>query len=293
MADPATYTKGSWTNLLPAATKAKLENIENGIKANNDALVAETDAGRAMTQAADAAAQRALLNVEDGADVTDEANVTAIAVATDEVTAAPDHIWGLVGGALKRWTKAGFEAVVRAFSATTAAAGTVMLATTGVEAATKVPKATGAEIAALLTAGGYTLTAPSGANSLDGIADTSTWKKVAATPATALNASTIVAGTQWGSGNDGNGGQPPAPKPSAYADGATSHAIGNANRILKLTAGDFTLPATGTYTYISVKWDSVTGLFSGLASESGKAGGSVMDTTTGNQYCAAFVWRTA
>jgi hypothetical protein len=70
MADPATYTKGSWTDLLPAATKAKLENIENGIKANNDAMVAETDAGRAITQAADAAAQRTLLNVEDGADVT-------------------------------------------------------------------------------------------------------------------------------------------------------------------------------------------------------------------------------
>ena len=77
--------------------------------------------------------------------------------------------------------------------ATTEVKGRVMLATTGVEAATKVPKATGAEIAALLTAGGYTLTAPSGSNSLDGIADTATWKKVAAAVATALNAGTYTA----------------------------------------------------------------------------------------------------
>lgn len=196
MADPATYTKGDWTNLSPAATKAKMENIEDGIKAANDALVAETDAGRAITQAANAEAQRTALDVdskaevtgkanaaqaaaeatasadatakanaaqaaaegtasaalsghvadadphaqyqkeepgkglstedyttaeksklggiEASADVTDEANVTAAAVGTAEVTAAPDHIWVLVGGLLKRWTKAGFEAVVKA-----------------------------------------------------------------------------------------------------------------------------------------------------------------------------------
>jgi len=77
MADPATYTKGDWSALTPAEMRSKLENIEHGIKANNDALVAETDAGRAITQAANAAAQRALLNVEDGADVTDAGNVGA------------------------------------------------------------------------------------------------------------------------------------------------------------------------------------------------------------------------
>jgi len=68
-----------------------------------------------------------------------------------------------------------------------------LAATTGIESAYKFPKAMGAEIAAILTAGGYTLTAPSGANSLDGIADTVTWKKVAAAVATALNAGTYDA----------------------------------------------------------------------------------------------------
>lgn len=198
---------------------------------------------------------------------------------------------------------------------TTSAAGVVQLATTGVEEATKVPKATGADLAALLTAGGYTLTAPSGANSLDGIADTATWKKVAAAVATALNADTYTANdadkvsafgiggiapsmatsldnyvtagffkeagnltnSPWGSGiyslvhvqeyaatlvvqtayrisdgilgirtrslfgstwtawkevwtsyTDGNGGQPPAPKPKAYASGLTQGEVATA-----------------------------------------------------------------
>lgn len=192
------YVKGLWTALLPAATKAKMENIEDGIKAASDILDLETDAGRAITQAADAAAQRSALGlgdsvtknvgtgpgdvaagdapaaaqaaaeataagalaghvadadphtqyqkeeagkglstndydnteksklagIEAGADVTDETNITAAAVGTAEVTAAPDHIWVLVGGLLKRWTKAGFEAVVKALLPSTIEAGT-------------------------------------------------------------------------------------------------------------------------------------------------------------------------
>lgn len=106
------YVKGVWTSLLPATVKSKMENIEDGLKDACDVLDLETDAGRSMAQAADAAAQRALLNVEDGADVTDEANVTAIVNATAEVTAAPAHWWVLVGGALKRMTQAGWTALV-------------------------------------------------------------------------------------------------------------------------------------------------------------------------------------
>lgn len=61
------------------------------------------------------------------------------------------------------------------------------------------------------------------------------------TIATAINASTIVAGTQWGSGNDGNGGRPPAPKTlktvvslaqNAYVD------IGTANNSAYLVYAD-------------------------------------------------------
>lgn len=217
------YTEIDFINgSAPALNATNLNKIDEALKDACDQLDAQgvlTEAGRidanaiAATAGADLAERlQTAANVEDGADVTDEANVTAIAVATDEVTAAPDHIWGLVGDALKRWTKAGFEAVVRAFSATTAAAGTVMLASTGIEAATKVPKATGAELAALLTAGGFSLSPAEGADNLDNIADGTTYKRILAAVATALNASTIVAGTQWGSGNDGNGGRPPSAK---------------------------------------------------------------------------------
>lgn len=61
------YAKGLWTALLPAATKAKMENIEDGIKAASDVLDLETDAGRALTQAANAAAQRSALGLGDSA----------------------------------------------------------------------------------------------------------------------------------------------------------------------------------------------------------------------------------
>ena len=59
-------------------------------------------------------AETKLAGIEAGADVTDEANVTAIANATAEVTAAPAHWWVLVGGALKRMTHAGWLTLVRA-----------------------------------------------------------------------------------------------------------------------------------------------------------------------------------
>jgi len=191
------------------------------------------EAGKGLsTNDFDDAAEIKLGGIEAAADVTDEANVTAIANATAEVAAAPDHILVLVGGALKRWTKAGFEAVVKALflatveagaetatpadadvfpsvsaahaaqkstwaqvkaalaiafkhggsnelgtatpaanalskanasgkldawisDATTAVKGIMMLATRGVESAAKAVPAVGADVAALLAAGGY------------------------------------------------------------------------------------------------------------------------------------------
>jgi len=90
------YVKGLWTALLPAATKAKMENIEDGIKAASDVLDLETDAGRALTQAADAEAQRsalglgdsATLNVGTGAGDVAAGNAPAAAQAAAEATAA-------------------------------------------------------------------------------------------------------------------------------------------------------------------------------------------------------------
>ena len=89
-----------------------------------------------------------------------------------------------------------------------------LAASTGIPSATKFPKALGADLVALITAAGYTLNPATGTASLDGIADGTTYKRILAAVATALNASTIVAGTQWGSGNDGNGGV--APKAKTY-----------------------------------------------------------------------------
>lgn len=64
--------------------------------------------------------------------------------------------------------------------ATTSVKGKVQLASTGVQDATKVPKATGAELAALLTAGGYSLAPATGASNLDNIADGTNYKRVTA-----------------------------------------------------------------------------------------------------------------
>ena len=73
--------------------------------------------------------------------------------------------------------------------ATTSVKGKVQLASTGVQDATKVPKATGAEIASILTAGGYSLAPATGAANLDNIADGTSYKRVLAAEATALRAS--------------------------------------------------------------------------------------------------------
>ena len=71
--------------------------------------------------------------------------------------------------------------------ATTSVKGKVQLASTGVQDATKVPKATGAEIASILTAGGYSLSPATGAANLDNIADGTTYKRITAAIATRLN----------------------------------------------------------------------------------------------------------
>jgi len=149
------YVKGVWTALSPAATRAKMENIEDGIKNVSDVLDLETDAGRAITQAANAAAQ-----------------LTAL----------------IPSGNLDSWIS----------DASTTKKGKVQLASTGVEDATKVPKATGAEVAAILTAGGYSLAPAIGPASLDNIADGQTRKAVTADEKTAaIAAAATTASSAW------------------------------------------------------------------------------------------------
>lgn len=129
--------------------------------------------------------------VSQGATAGDQKKITGAVIKSYMTTAAGKTAANDIGAATGATTADKIKATIG--DATTSAKGVVQLAATGVESATKVPKATGAEIAALLTAGGYTLTAPSGSNSLDGIADTATWKKVAAAVAAALNAGNHVA----------------------------------------------------------------------------------------------------
>ena len=76
--------------------------------------------------------------------------------------------------------------------------GVTQLATTGVEDATKVPKATGAEIAAILAAGGYSTAPATGTASLDNIADGLNRKAVSATEKTAITAgAATTASSPW------------------------------------------------------------------------------------------------
>ena len=104
------YTEQDWTAILPSTTKTKLQAMDAGIKTAQDTLDLETVAGKAMTQAANAAAQVALLpdatasadgkataeqiakldGIEAGADVTDKTNVAAAIESGAETTAPAD-----------------------------------------------------------------------------------------------------------------------------------------------------------------------------------------------------------
>jgi len=116
------YTPQTWANgAAPPLSAANLQTMDNGINAACDLLDNPTalaaclpDATASVPGKATAAQITKLGGIEALADVTDEANVTAIAVATAEVTAAPAHWWVLVGGALKRMTQAGWTALVLA-----------------------------------------------------------------------------------------------------------------------------------------------------------------------------------
>ena len=61
------YTKNSWTDILPAAVKAKLEAIENALKYVNDERDKESTPGRALVEAATVADQRTALGLGDSA----------------------------------------------------------------------------------------------------------------------------------------------------------------------------------------------------------------------------------
>lgn len=76
-------------------------------------------------------------------------------------------------------------------SASTSSAGKVQLASTGEQNSSKVPRATGSEIASILTAGGYSLAPATGADILDNIADGTNYRRVLAEKATIINSGAL------------------------------------------------------------------------------------------------------
>jgi len=81
------YTKNDWTDILPAAVKAKLDINETGTKYVNDERDKETAPGRALVEAADAAAQRTALGLGDSA--TKSVGTTAGTVAAGDDARLP------------------------------------------------------------------------------------------------------------------------------------------------------------------------------------------------------------
>jgi len=87
--------------------------------------------------------------------------------------------------------------------------------------------------------------------------------------------------------NDGNGGQPPAPKPKDYASGLTTGEVTVANLV---DAATWTNPG-GTWEYIKL-------VFTAVAVPVWQASASVRGVTTGNlsgygggYYTTYFLWR--
>jgi len=90
-------------------------------------------------------------------------------------------------------------------NATTTNKGLIQFATTGIQDATKVPKATGVEMAALLTTGGYSLAPTIGQATFDNIADGSNYARIQKIYADAINAGTydlLYDGIAWNESND-------------------------------------------------------------------------------------------
>lgn len=134
MATKVNYTGPDYVNgSTPALSAENLNPLVGAVETAGQILDAETDAGRAITQAATAAAQKTVLGLNNVNNTSDAdkpvstaqaaaitaaaqsaTNAAAAANSTDEVTAAPSHWWVLVSGVLKRMTHAGWLTLVRA-----------------------------------------------------------------------------------------------------------------------------------------------------------------------------------
>ena len=191
---PISYTKRGWTNNSPPAINAA------NLGAMDDALKLTADKVDTIAEGADVTATALASAIEGGTptttpDDTDKlpgvksdhsrlyytwANIkTALGSVFASLTHASSHQHGgadeiaTATPAANAIPKADGSGKLDSWisDASASAKGKVQLAQTGVEDATKVPKATGAELAALLDAGGY---------NLDGLDDGTTYKRVTA-----------------------------------------------------------------------------------------------------------------
>ena len=129
-----------------------------------------------------------------------------------------------------------------------------------------------------------------------------TWVNGSTVPISAANLQAIsdavdaLADRAWVSttatgGEDGNGGQPPAPKPT---DGTPA---GGANAQGKFIAinqnSDYTLPAGGTWIVAITIFVNSTGVYSTNYVGSDVAGGTTISSSGGTLKLSGFVWRKA
>ncbi|MFA5773012.1 MAG: pyocin knob domain-containing protein [Thermoplasmata archaeon] len=269
----------------------------------------------------------------------------------------------------------GLAALVQ--DASESAKGVVQYAATGVPSATKAPKALGADLVALITAAGYSLSPATGTDNLDNIADGATYARILLAIAAALNAGTydaasvtafgigattlptmatsvdnyvtagifreagsltnspfpsnnystiivmpftsgvviqvafstyVVAGncgvkyrqkdTTWGAwkylwsqDSDGNGGQPPAPKPALGAPAGGANGPGQFIPISQYSA--YTAPGLGSAYWMGIIICHTTATGAIVAANSGAgiwAGGTVFTCAAG-QTIQGFIWR--
>ena len=90
----------------------------------------------------------------------------------------------------------------------------------------------------------------------------------------------------WNTGNDGNGGQPPAPKPRNSANNI-GHWIGISNS----TGAALNLPAGGKWAYYRLSFVTSSGAIAGTGGGAGLAGGSELGAATSGVLHSAIIWR--
>lgn len=93
----------------------------------------------------------------------------------------------------------------------------------------------------------------------------------------------------WNDKNDGNAGQPPAPKPRS----ATDSDIGQLKRLVGGTGGDCVLPSGGTWAWVVTTYTSGSPSTYYQMAAGVSAGGSTVAAAIAGKFNDGFCWRVA